>query len=303
MGESLNALHRVGVKEEWTEFWRYRSALWESPQPRGRLFRKEVTMYYEIHENIVGTVRCSVIGGAYSIEDFIKRFCPALSQEEIGKMIESMTQRLGHIFFEHPQMALWDGESQGWSRGLAVSEENLLDVLSLVPGYEAKQICQRENARAESEARWFEFVEANSPGWEAEGKSYQERREVLGLKVQEVASEIGVSRTLVRNFEIGKPIKRAELVKKAYGLLLENITLNPARIEMIRAQKQKNKGTAEQRLLDSLDFSRLPTEAVEDDEFEDLSGMRRGIATVRRSHDMQADSRWPNDGAFEDVPF
>lgn len=75
--------------------------------------------------------------------------------------------------------------------------------------------------RAEKER----FIGERVNEWEEEGQRYKKEREELGITKHEMACAISVSTTTISNFEKGYPVQRAELLKSAYDLYLQNVRL------------------------------------------------------------------------------
>ena len=61
--------------------------------------------------------------------------------------------------------------------------------------------------------------------WHAEGQHYKTVREKLSISQSEVSNAIKADESVIRRFENGLYVKRRPVVKAAYKLALENISL------------------------------------------------------------------------------
>ena len=62
-----------------------------------------------------------------------------------------------------------------------------------------------------------------APEWKKTGMIHKMAPEVFGISGNLVGKSIGVSRSVIKNFEEGKPVLRSKLVEKSYTLLLNFI--------------------------------------------------------------------------------
>jgi transcriptional regulator with XRE-family HTH domain len=72
----------------------------------------------------------------------------------------------------------------------------------------------------DKEVRRQVFLNEHYIEWLDNGEKFRKRREKLGLSLREVSGGTGTSQTTIRNFEVGNPIQRAQLIEKAYDLFL-----------------------------------------------------------------------------------
>jgi transcriptional regulator with XRE-family HTH domain len=237
-----------------------------------------------IYEEIAERVPCSADMRFWSCDDFIKYFCPEISPREIDAIIDKMCEKVGDLPLVHCKMAILADGRLGWSKGSAFREEHLLDVLSLLPGRKARRVFMEALTSTEPEVRLGNFVEIQRPYWEAEGRQYQKRRESLGLKVQHLADAIGVSPSVIRNFENGNPVSRARFVRHACSLALENIELRRCLTED-RIKRLRERGKLLQLFIPDA-ASRRSLEAAIEQKDDDHRGIGRVITEYRRRHSM-----------------
>ncbi len=65
-----------------------------------------------------------------------------------------------------------------------------------------------------------EFIARNHSIWVEKGQRLQQCRVEMGFSATFVAEKMGVSRSTLRRFEQGQPVKRADMLERSYTLLL-----------------------------------------------------------------------------------
>jgi len=174
-------------------------------------------MRYEIYSEIHDQVRCSEDNTCWSIDDIVDHFCPNLEPDETKELVaDCMAQLKDHCSLQHTMAIEEYGDRGECSSCVAVEKGYVADLLSLLPIEKLDRDLWPILRVAEREKAKREFIEENTPLWEAVGSVLKELREELGISITNVATAIGVSPSVIRNLEAGRPVQRAELVQKAY---------------------------------------------------------------------------------------
>jgi len=180
-------------------------------------------MRYEIYSEIHDQVRCSEDNTCWSIDDIVDHFCPNLEPDETKELVaDCMAQLKDHCSLQHTMAIEEYGDRGECSSCVAVEKGYVADLLSLLPLEKLDfdlwpiiQVAKGEMARRE-------FIKENTPEWKAVGSILKGRREDLGMSIKHVATSIGVSPSVIRNFEAGRPVQRGKLVEKAYIYLIKS---------------------------------------------------------------------------------
>jgi hypothetical protein len=211
-----------------------------------------------IHNEIAGRVRCSADNKSWSIEDLIEYFRPDLSPHEVIETINRMVCALGDIFHEHPQMAMWGEESQGWSSCLAVNAENLLSVLSLLLRDIATDIGIWKGETPEAAKNGERSAGRKEPVRTIMVKDNENNAEALAVSVDDVPHAAILDRR--------PPISRSQFDSSSM-LLSENCSLGQV-IENNSDNKVKKENNMNRTLKVQERYLRLGKEAVKNHDYE-----------------------------------
>lgn len=80
---------------------------------------------------------------------------------------------------------------------------------------------KRKNNLDEYYKKHEAYIKKMKPQWEHEGLDLRYKREMIGISQRKIGYQIGASPSLISRFELGRPVSRRKLLKRAYQTAIE----------------------------------------------------------------------------------
>jgi len=156
----------------------------------------------------------------YAIEDIIRSICEPDDARRLLNEVRCRDGMFRSLDVKVKPLESGSGARRSKQMCPVVSEGQLMDLLSILPGLKASRFyVDLFEAQRRKQFR-KRFLDISRPYWEQAGKRFQKLRESLGLSLNSVSRELGVSASRLRRFENGLAVKDAKLIENAYRMLV-----------------------------------------------------------------------------------
>jgi transcriptional regulator with XRE-family HTH domain len=170
-------------------------------------------MYLFDYEVFFRNVRVSEDGNIFSVEDIVELLCDT---DNPRKLIMRLRKSVRKYCFEYDGLCKPNGRKWEKSSGLAVRDEDKLELIRALPGEKAKEFIENFTDYINYQSWRSRFIAHRVKKWKEVGADFRSAGENMALSLAEVSRRMGTSATRLRNFENGAPVLDAKLIEQSY---------------------------------------------------------------------------------------